>query len=163
MAIRRWLNNNPATTATGAVTLFVIAVGILLYTSGVFRGARPTTSDQFYFYDMKAQKLFAAKSTLIPPITAPSGGQGVVAQVYACGDCSAGQFVGLLQKYSPAAKQAIEGGLPPNPAGDLVCMPEPGSEWVPADSPQGQTLRLAAVAAARAHCKGREPRRCFPP
>lgn len=160
MTMHERRNIGSGVTAAGAILLLMGGLGLLLYSLGVFGRSIPQTSDKFYFYDMQTRQLFAAKASLIPPIEAPSGAEGVLAQVYACG--SGEPFILVLQKYSPAAKQAIEAGMPPHPAGHLVCLPEPGSPWVPADSPQGRQLRLQAIAAARARCPDGEPTPRFP-
>jgi hypothetical protein len=162
MSLRESINANPALTSVLAVTLLLAAVAIALYASGVFGGSRLSVTDKSYFYDMQTRQLFAAKATFVPPIEAPSGGEGVLAQVYGCGDCTGERVIGLLRKYTPSAKLAIESGRPPDPDGQLVRLPHADSAWVSANSPQGQKMRLTAAADVYARCQGKEPRPCFP-
>ena len=162
MQIQAWLKQNPAVAIAFAAIVLAIALLILLYGSGLIGSPAPTSTSKFYYYDVQSGELFADQANLNPPIKAPSGGDGVLAQVYGCGDCSGEPFVGLLKTYTPAAKKAIEKGLPPGPGGELVRLPGDDTQWVPADSDAGRKLRLDSVAAARAHCKGVEPTPCFP-
>lgn len=147
---------------TSVVAAALLAVAGLLLYKFIFTQELPTTSSKFYYYDTQTDELFVDEANLIPPIKAPSGGEGVIAQVYACGDCSGEKYIALLRKYSPEAKQAIEKGLPPNPNGELVRLAEPGSEWVPADSDAGQQIRLTSASAVRSFCKDKPPIICFP-
>jgi hypothetical protein len=164
MGLRESMNNSPAATTIGAVVVLLIALGIVFYTTGVFGGAEQGTgTGHFYFYDVEANTLFSAETSQIPPIKAPSGGEGVLAQVYCCGDCS-DHFITRLEKYTPAGKRGMENNGPVSPGDKLVRSPEPGSEWVPANSSQGERVIEAAVDMVRARCKGQmeNAKPCYP-
>lgn len=159
--MRDWLKKNPKA-ATGIITAaLLISTGVLAY-SLFFSESKPGTSSKFYYYDMKTQELFVDEADLVPPIKAPSGGEGVLAQVYACGDCSGELVVGILKKYTPKAKQAIENGLPPDPQGELIRLADPDSKWAPVDSSAGKAYRLESVANVKASCKDQSPKVCLP-
>ncbi|MEM9348526.1 MAG: hypothetical protein AAGB26_18305 [Planctomycetota bacterium] len=163
MVVTDWCKNNPVygySIAGGIFLIAIIIAGISLMSSG---GGEPETTSRFYYYDMQTGELFVDEANLIPPIKAPSGGEGVIAEVYSCGDCEGEKFVGLLRKYSDAAKEAMEKELPPDTKGILVRLAGAHSRWVPEDSKAGQEMRASSVAAARSRCPGGEPAICFPP
>ena len=163
MAVTQWLRDNPVYGYSIAGGVFLIAIVITVISITSSGPGEPETSSKFYYYDMNTGELFIDEANLIPPIKAPSGGEGVLAEVYSCGDCEGEQYVGLLRKYSDSAKAAIEKELPPDASGSLVRLANDNSSWVPADSPQGQQMRAASVAEARSKCPGQEPKICFPP
>lgn len=163
MDIREWIHKNTMPAAGILAGVMVLVIIALLFLLGAFDGDKYKTSDKLYYYDMKTGKLFAADKDLIPPIKAPSGGEGVVADVYDCDECDGeDQYIALLKKYSPKARKAVEKGLPPDPNGELVRLPIENSKWVPADSKQGQKLRLKAAANVRDFCGEKKPKACFP-
>lgn len=163
MQIREWLKNNPV--IGGAIVAGIMLTAILILVLSLLpTNPTPASTPNNYYYDMQSGELFVADVSLIPPIKAPSGGEGVLAQVYACGECGDDSelFVGILRKYSPAGKQAIENDMPPGVENELVRLTDEGSRWVPADSEPGRAYRLQAVADAKAACKGKKPKICFP-
>ena len=139
---------------------------------------------EVYYYDLgKAgsgnplDALFSDKSDKVPPIDAPSGpNNGVLAQVYGCGDCAkANRFIAYLQKFTPEAKKARMAppktdaqGQPtmPNPDeyndmmnGILVASPDKPTDWYLIYSPQGQQI----TEGASGKCPpGKKLKVCFP-
>lgn len=160
MGIREYLNKNPAITIAGMAILVAITLVVILRNAGVWGGPTPETSGTMYFYDEDTRELFTARSDQLAPIAAPSGGSGVLAEVYACGDCSGEKFAGLLQKYTDKGKKAMSDGIPVHPSDNLIRLPKPGSEWVPSGSAQGQKIRAEALRAVRARCD--DAKRCLP-
>lgn len=62
-----------------------------------------------WFYDLQAKQLFQADPDDVPPIEAPSGGEGVRAYVYSCGACTQdARRIARLERYTPESKQAFE-------------------------------------------------------
>ena len=147
-----------------AVALLVLAVAITVWSRG---GPGP---GQRYYYDLQIGELIAHATQEVPPITLRSGTQGVLAHVYACGDCATNEtFIGFLTKYSDQDKRAmaaevqeedIQGPMqvpvplvarePQSPGGEL--------EWVSMQSPQGMTI----VDSARHRCGNKAPQQCDP-
>lgn len=179
--MRDWLQKNPAASGGGAVALLVIALGLLFWQSG---GAA-TGGGNVYFYDAQADALFTAGADAIPPIDTPGGGSGgVIAHVYACGECpgdiegmtlaeleQAGAFVNHFQRYDDDAKRILDrgaDGLPAEKAEERldwaqiegVLIQAPGDEaWH-----RGESLPAVEIEDARFDaCPGAEPpQRCRP-
>ena len=122
-----------------------------------------------FFMDTADGSLFIDKSDQLPPITAPSGMQGVRAFVFACGDCGdeANRFVGWLETYTPEAKKAIEtpavgpeGGMDNYEVienGHLVASPK-SKQWMMANSEQGFKIMDSVLS----QCPDQAPKPCFP-
>jgi len=117
---------------------------------------RPQAGGQ-YFYDLQDKKLYNEKSGVEAPVKAPSGGEGVLAAVYACGSCDneADHFIAYLSRNSDTYMAALA-SREPIPAevsrqGTLVRATN-GSEWFPAPSPQGMQL----TESLRTRCPGKE-------
>lgn len=115
-------------------------------------GAKP---DGRWYLDLNTGELFAYRGYELPPIPAPSGGEGVLAHVYACGDCGdpAQRVIVALEKYSPEGKAALTGPVQPPPrteemVGRSAPLPShmlragdnPDAPWVSFDSAQGRSL-----------------------
>lgn len=105
MKIREWLNQTPWISIAAGTVILACAVFIVL----TLRGERHPTPDIWY-YDVETGKLFAASARGVPPIAAPSGGEGVRARVYTCGSCleESQLQVAHIEKYSPEAKAKRE-------------------------------------------------------
>lgn len=97
-----------------------------------------------YFYDLNAGTLYVVPQDTVPPHTAPSGGEGVQAYVYDCGQCQAGtRQIGYFIQYTPELKSLMERGEEAAPEamlhGKLIRTPE-GNAWVAAGSPLGRRI-----------------------
>jgi len=91
-----------------------LAIGLILVAAVIFvigRVRRPGHAivGEMY-YDLGSRELFVGPSDVLAPIEAPSGGEGVRAFVFACGQC-ADPFKGeiaYLVKYPDDAKRQIQ-------------------------------------------------------
>ncbi len=153
--VRDWMNNNSAVVTVAAVVLLLVALSAIIWqNSGSNRGGGRI--ENIYFYDMGSGQLFSGKASGIPPITAESGGEGVRAYVYGCGDCSeTNRYIAYLEKNTPEAKAAMEKMQNPdanNPEGQAPEEYDPmitqgvlvraveGGQWVPMYSEMGQKI-----------------------
>lgn len=116
-----------------------------------------------FYFDMDTNQLFQSASTELPPITAPSGGQGVRAIVMSCGECSDkdNRFIAYLEKYTDTYKTAKSEGREISPqqtlAGWLV-KGESDKNWVVANDAEGAAIRDAATS----RCGTNQPAICKP-
>lgn len=126
-----------------AVLLLLIAVSLL-----ATRSRRTVTGGtQRWFYDVQTGELFVYAGAEPAPVTAPSGGEGVQAFVFACGECTeSNRRIGYLEKYTPEGLAYLknspldeEGAADP---GYLVGhITEDGSIlWVKSGSAQGRMI-----------------------
>jgi hypothetical protein len=113
LGVRRWLNRQNPKVIIGITVVFLL---ILLTTViGLLSSGEPPKVKEYkkgWFYDLNADKLFVAKSKLIPPIEAPSGplenGEpaGVKAYVfsYKYEPNESERFIGFLETFTPEAR-----------------------------------------------------------
>ena len=150
--LKKWINLNPRVVigiaAVSFLLFIVIAIGQLIPD----KPAGIEEPKKVWFYDINSKQLFAAKTSNLPPIKAPSGPlpdgtpAGVRAYVFASNDPNGTEpVIGFLETFSPEgkeiqktydskkhdAKQWAEGRLFRRPN---------DKEWVPADSPEGQAI-----------------------
>lgn len=165
MSVRQWLNDNPQVTV--AVTL-VVVVGALMVMAIQFRGAGTSAAREVYFWDVQADEAYVAPEDAVPPIEAPSGGEGVRAHLYTCGECVAEQWFGYLETYTPEARRQYEtaGEVPTGDQQRVRALD--GERWVDFTSTEGQRIldRIYAVyedeTAAPCNEPGVPPRQCLP-
>lgn len=115
-----------------------------------------------YFYDVQAGSLYAAPIGTLPPARAPSGGEGVLAIVFACADCDndTDRQVAYLQTYTDEYRQALQ-------SGDEVTekMTFEGQRYRSVDDPTWYADGHEAatiIASAKARCADGKPIRCRP-
>ncbi len=145
--------------AVGGGTAVALIVGAVVYTV-FFSGpdyTGPKVETAYHYFDLKSNQLIEGPMDKFAPITAPSGGEGVRAYVYSCGDCAdpASRFIAYFFKNSPAAKKLLEDSADMTGGenykawydGQLVRKPD-GEEWVNIHSPEG----VAIAGAAKARC-----------
>lgn len=148
----------------GALLLVVVLLALSVV---IFSRSRPSKGggDQRWFYDLQAGKLFAHSVRNLPPVTAPSGGEGVLAHVYACGECTEAQrTVVYLEKYTDAGKAwAIDTPTDQEGAintGHLIGLLSDTGEvtWVVAESRDGNAIteRIGRL------CPDQRPTPCRP-
>ena len=167
MGLRDTLNNNSSLVTIVSVVVLVVALGIIVWTSKGPSGGGRTVN--VYFYDLNTNKLFTTTNDQLAPIDAPSGPTaagnkaGVMAYVYACGQCgeydgmtveeveATGAWISRLEMYTPETIKAIEDAMKtssnPDAAreemGDtnssLIKRPK-DSGWTPMDSPKGMAI-----------------------
>lgn len=115
-----------------------------------------------YYYDLGSSQLFVALPQATTPIPSPSGGEGVIAVVMACGDCDndAERFIAYLEKTSDNYAKVLASGEAPTPQqlqNRSVVRAVDGDTWLPAVSPDAQKV----IAAAKARCNA-PPLYCQP-
>lgn len=131
--------------------LIAAAAVVILIASWVWMLTPQNSSDvpQRYFYDLTIGDTFVDDATRMPPITSPSGGEAVVALVYACGNCDneADRFIAFYEKFTDEYKQAYaedKAGDTAMPAevertGRIISTPD-ADQWIPMQSDEGVAL-----------------------
>lgn len=168
MKARNWLNNNSAMVTILAVVILILSLGFIIISN-----SRPSYTPRVidvYYYDLGAKQLFVDKSDKYPPIATPTGEmKGARAYVFSCGDCKdeSKRFVGYLEMYTPAAKDALENPKPINPD-DMpgVDVFEEGrmirgvndADWVKANSMEAFNIQDAV----QTRCGEVPPKSCLP-
>ncbi len=157
-----------------AVVLLLVGVGLIVLRGGgpsqTSGGAAPSN---LYYYDLQSGELFAGPTDAIGTIEAPSGGDGVRAFVYTCGECTQDELVvGYIQRLNDKAveatrqldqveeerRQAMYGVIQ---QGTFVASkPEAGAapQWVSSTQPNGATI----MQAFQSICKGKLALICTP-
>lgn len=118
MSIRKVIEKNRGPIAVVAMVVIVAAI-FWMMRSGLGGSAESDQSHRnIWLYDLNTGSLFASNGPAIAPTTAPSGGQGVYAHVYACGQCG-----------DAAQRQVVYLSTHPdgNPAGRLVAAVDPSN------------------------------------
>lgn len=137
MSLSTALNNNPIVATVLTVVLLVLALGILLLTQ---RDPGPGPSD-VYFWDLDTNEPFVGKSNEMPPVVAPSGGQGVRAHLFTCDACEPEQWFGYLERYSESALAHYEEHeFFPGGSDDLLMRELEGDRWVPSHGRRADSI-----------------------
>ncbi len=151
MGLRQTITDKPIVGVCIAIVAF-IAVALLLRA----QSSNPASAGQRFYYDVTSGELVGFKADQpLPPVTLPSGNQGVLAHVFACGDCSSEQFIGYLEQYTDAYKQAVtvdvtnmDGPALAPMSGHMVAADPNGGQpqWIESTSMQGsQVMRAASI------------------
>ncbi|MEM1212371.1 MAG: hypothetical protein AAGI68_08745 [Planctomycetota bacterium] len=122
MAVREYLNNNPAVVTIAAVVLLIVCLALIV--RQLLGGGGGQARDLFYL-DTGSGQIFVQEITPYTPIDAPSGpGNGVRAHIYACGDCEgiasdleAGMTIGDIEALG--AKLVYVERFPPDVVAEL--------------------------------------------
>lgn len=144
MGLRETLKDKPWIGAVVAAVVLIVALW-RPWSGGGASGGR-------WYYDLSSGDLVAADIKELPPVTLPTGNQGVTAHVYACKDCNSDRFIGYLERYTEQGKQNMgkewnpaQGGMPPNPAAgiEVAAAPAKGDspQWVPMMSPAAVSIQ----------------------
>lgn len=164
MSFKEWREQNPGLVNAVAAALAVIALLVVAYNFGFLTKER-NVADQplpkLYYYDLNKNELFTAEDEL-SPIPAPSGPMdgkpaGVLASVYACGDCanaSARKVAYLekideefLSKVDPSLRKGYYNGTSPatiQGIADATLVKTPDSKtWVARNSDEGRAITEA--------------------
>jgi hypothetical protein len=180
MSIRTWINNHSSIVTIITVLVLLVAIGVVIWDAGGVGGGRPGTPA--YYYDLNTGEIFVRSTPELAPIEAPSGphqgeSAGVLAVVYACGQCPAdlegmtakeleqtNAYIGWLQRYTDKIKKARASGgsdqdsrMPP-PVSSQRLMPVGGETWVSGTSGQATTLQQNELQ----RCGDQEPQECTP-
>lgn len=103
----------------GVCGVVLVLAAVIAFTGGGSSTAQSLNETDVWFYDLESKEWFIASSHDVPPITAPSGGVGVRAFVYGCGDCSEpNRFIGYLARYTPDARPLMAEYIQRAGAGD---------------------------------------------
>jgi hypothetical protein len=163
MSIRQSLQNNPAIFAGVAVLVLGFAVWRMATV-----GHGNALENHRYFFDLGTGELFTHDVSAMPPVTAPSGGDGVLATVYTCGACSseAERKIAYIITYTEEAlalmqqamgENANPGAMAAAQAQRLIAAPSQQPQWVAFDDPRsGQLLSFAD------QCPGGKAEICLP-
>lgn len=172
LPLRRWVNQHPRLVvgiAAASMLVFLVIV-ISLLTAGE-KTPDVTSARRVWFYDLNANKLFAAPVSKAPPIAAPSGPMpdgapaGVRAYVftYGHGDDQSEPVIGYLETrasgVSDSAYHAAHEQFGPDWGKGLLVRRVDEPEWVAADDPAG---RAVIEQAHRPDEHGRPPQPHFP-
>jgi len=129
----------------------------------VLKPSNRTPNGSVYYLDLKAMTLFSAAEVEPSPISSPSGNEAVKAFVYSCSTCDddAFRFIGYLEKYSEAYKQALRSGSEMSDDvaynGEMFGTPD-GKTWLPKLSEAGQALVISLAK----KCGGDKITPCLP-
>ena len=144
------------------VVCFLAASLVLIMQLGGGDQGRTRDITHFWFFDTQTKELFTWEldPNITPPVTAPSGGEGVKAHVYGCGGCDGGTWIGYLEKWSAEAKQHIESkGTDQNiMANGHMISNESAEQWHVYNSPEGQDILNAVYK----KCSGAKAVKCYP-
>ena len=143
MSAREWLNHNAVVSTGAAVLLLVVAMTVLI--SQLYR----SNDRGVYHWDLDADTAFV--HTPDPEglaVTAPSGGRGVAAHLYTCGDCTPDEWFGYLEKYDPDAEAYLVRALD-------------GDRWVSQDSEEGDQAMIR-IEQRMCEATGERARFCMP-
>ena len=101
------MGRNPVVAATAVVVLVFAMIFIVRH----FMDSGLPQPGQANWYDMSTGKFYGGFKVgeALPPVTLPSGSEGVIAAVFARGSCdnAADRFVGFLYKYTDEGKAMI--------------------------------------------------------
>ena len=104
MSLSNWMNRHSHIVAPAAIVILMIAVLSILFYDDSEDMQRHAYR---HFYDLNTGEVFIADRGLIPPIGAPSQGEGVRVYMIGCGHCDQTQ-IGWLEKYSDEGKVALQ-------------------------------------------------------
>jgi len=173
MHIRKFIQKRPVATLAAVA----VVAGVCLVINIPNSQSAPENSE--FFYDLGDGNLFVVKAGEMPPVVAPTGGQGrgVRAYVYSCDACGkSDRFVGYIETFTDEAKTALNTSAQSAAAngslsaqalmtiqeGTLVALPPKKSgaepEWIVSGTPQGQQV----MTVSRTRCNGQAAQRCHP-
>lgn len=136
--MRTWINENPVLATGVAAGLLALALGVLLAGAWPTRAGGPA---EVYFWDLETNEPFAGQGDAFPPLTAPSGGVGVRAHLFTCGECEPDEWFGYLETYTDEAWAYFEEeGEFPGLETDTLVRALDGDRWIPAASAAAERL-----------------------
>jgi hypothetical protein len=141
--LREQINRHPVKTSL----VLIAIVGSLIYFT--LRNPRVRTPDGD-FIDETTGQTYVMPISAIPPLPGKDGNLTVVRAYYSGPSGDQPRTLLYLQKYSPEAKATLEQFEKGNQLGEpqftdphtsvWVCKPEPGSQWVLLDTPEGRAI-----------------------
>ncbi len=154
LAARKWANDNQALVMAIACASVLLLLAVVVWLAWPEPMVPVVEYKKEWFYDLNTGELFTAKKGLTPPIEAPSGSlpdgglAGVRAYVLSYVDepNEAERFIAFIEIADPRSPNEVPDRPGPKltPArrwgrGRLLRRLE-DEQWVPGDSPQGQTI-----------------------
>lgn len=167
MRLREWVNQNSAVSTIAAAVLLVVALATLV---ALWDGPGGEAARAVYYWDLEGDRHFVTQSGNMPPIEAPSGGDGVRAHLYSCGACAPDEWFGYLETFTAEARAHYEQeGVPPEDDAAhrvrALHVEAPGGldgeAWVPYTSVEGERIREAVYLERRCE-DGSVPEQCRP-
>jgi hypothetical protein len=154
LAIRDWLSRSPILIIGASVLLMVGVIAFLVSLTLPEKIEQVDTSEKQWFYDLKHQSLFVAKSGQLPPIEAPSGPlangapAGVRAYVFTYSDDpnTTDTFIGFLETIDPNVEKSSIGPMDLRVSGAEIftngrlIRRTKDTEWAEANSDQGRAI-----------------------
>ena len=147
------MGKNPV---VAVIAVIVLVVAVILIVKSVTRRDVPEAGLATW-YDMGSSRLYGAKSEESPPVAAPSGGEGVLAAVYAKGSCDnkADRFIAYLSKYTEEGKTLLKAAeaetrVDIEKMGSItsehrLVKREKDTEWVAIGTEEGQAIMAEAM------------------
>lgn len=159
MGLGAFINTHPRAMLGGSVGFLIFAmlvVGLQLRSAG--EGSWSAT----YYWDLEAEEEFVAHERTLLPIEAPSGGAGVQARLFTCGECNEREWFGYLEVNTdrPNPEEGEPSSLL-NLQGHFV-RDVHGSQWFAYTSAEGQALIERSQPASSPCGAGPDPKRCEP-
>jgi len=151
MGFREQLASRPRLVGVLATLMFLLSlIALFLRAQPTSTAARRPNLERSYYFDLQRGELFPS-STQDPPIPAPSGGAGVLAHVYACGNCDqeSDRFIGYLTTFASRP-------VPGSPQGDRIALAKPPYKWLPISTPEADAIRQSV----QQRCE--QPQECHP-
>lgn len=142
------------------LVVVILGVAIAIF----FRpGSNQGAATGQYFYDLGSGALFVVGADALPPLTAPSGDEGVLAVVYSCSGCedAATHQIAYLQKYTDDYLQQRTGGQPPKMGAEVegtMIRAADGERWFVSSS--DQVIKLTSQMSSA--CAGGDAVLCLP-
>jgi len=108
MGIREKVNKNPGIAVGAALAIVVLAIGFIVMQTRGGAASSEAVAGKLFFTNDDGKTWFIDDATNIPPF-AKDGKEAVRAYVFRTGDGT--QFVGFLERYSPAGKKALDAAM----------------------------------------------------
>ncbi len=147
--------------AKNPIVGIIAVVAIIVAWVWILKPGASSANGGVYFLDLNTHELYPETKQALSPSPAPSGGQGVRAHVFACGQCTADdRFIAFVERYTDEALAAKkDGSAVMNPQllieGQQVSDGQ-ATQWVPRMSPAGEQLMQSATS----RCD--QPQVCLP-
>lgn len=135
--------------------MIIVVAGFIAYSQLAGGPVTDLTGEGRWYYDLGSGELFATDALRVPPIEAPSGGEGVEAVVFSCGQCD------------DPANRHIAYLITTHPDNDTVQMmaelPAEGGEpqWWAFNTDEAMRITETLPAPVAADCPD-SPTRCLP-
>ena len=110
------MTQNPVVAVIAAIVMIIAVVFVIRH----IVGSDAPPENLSFWYDMTSKELYGAPGKLYPPMTAPSGGEGVKARVYTRSTCdkASDRYIGYLVRFTPEAIAAMKALKPPIDPGE---------------------------------------------